>query len=102
VISESLEEVEHRERMEFQARKRKAQAQRAERRRKMAAEALERGRERLRAEQQDQALEAFEEAVKLDQGSADAWIRIAYVCELEGDMEKAAAAFREAKRLWAL
>ncbi|MEY5026226.1 MAG: hypothetical protein RLZZ244_1754, partial [Verrucomicrobiota bacterium] len=46
--------------------------------------------------------EAFEEAVKLDQGSADAWIRIAYVCELEGDMEKAAAAFREAKRLWAL
>ena len=88
--------------MERVARKKKAEAARLAKAKKLSEDALERGRERLRDEQHQEALEAFQEAVRLDHHSADAWIRIAYVCEQEGDMVKASEAFREAKKLWAM
>jgi tetratricopeptide (TPR) repeat protein len=84
------------------ARRKKAEAARLAKIRSQAREALERGREQLREEKNSEALQAFNEAVKLDRESVDAWLRIAYVYEQEGDELHAAEAFEEVKRLWAL
>jgi Tfp pilus assembly protein PilF len=45
-------------------------------------------------------MQAFKQAVKLMPGSADAWLRIAFLLEREGNLEEARRAFREAKKLW--
>jgi Tfp pilus assembly protein PilF len=84
------------------ARRKKAEAARLAKIRFRAKEALERGREQLREEKNTEALEAFHEAVTLDRDSVDAWLRIAYVYEQEGDELHATEAFNEVKRLWAL
>jgi Flp pilus assembly protein TadD len=102
VSSPSVPELTPEETAERAARRRKAEAARLAKVRRLSADALERGRERLREEQHEEALQAFHEAVRLDRHSAEAWIRIAYVCEQEGDMERASAAFREAKKIWSL
>jgi len=82
--------------------RKKAEMERSVKVRQQAKDAVERGRERLRDEQNGEALVAFQEAVRLDHQSVDAWIRIAYVYEQEGDMARASEAFREVKRLWAM
>ena len=46
------------------------------------------------------AIKAFRQTVKLSPDSADAWLRLAYLCEKEGKTEEAMRAFKEAKRLW--
>ena len=46
------------------------------------------------------AIKAFRQTVKLAPESADAWLRLAYLCEKEGKAEEALRAFKEAKRLW--
>ncbi|MEI6713408.1 MAG: hypothetical protein WCO60_06625 [Verrucomicrobiota bacterium] len=84
------------------AQRKKAEMERSVKVRQQAKDAVERGRERLRDEQNGEALVAFQEAVRLDHQSVDAWIRIAYVYEQEGDMARASEAFREVKRLWAM
>lgn len=84
------------------ARKKKLQAQRLAKIRTQSHDALERGRDHLRDEQHEDALREFREAVRLDRESVDAWIRIAFVYEQEGDDQRAAEAFREVKRLWSL
>jgi Tfp pilus assembly protein PilF len=45
-------------------------------------------------------MQAFKQSVKLMPGSADAWLRIAFLLEREGNLEEARRAFREAKKLW--
>ncbi len=84
------------------ARRKKAEAQRLAKIRRQSEDALERGRERLREEQNVEALQAFQEAVRLNRESVNAWIRIAYVYEQEGDTVRAMEAFREVKKLWAM
>lgn len=84
------------------AQRKKAEADRLAKIRFQAREALERGREQLRDEKNSEALDAFHEAVTLDRDSVDAWLRIAYVYEQEGDELHASEAFDEVRRLWSL
>ena len=87
---------------ERHAHRKKVEAARLVKVRRQAEDALERGRERLREEQNTEAMAAFQESVRLNRDSVNAWIRIAYVYEQEGDTVRAQEAFREVKKLWAM
>lgn len=63
------------------------------------AEAYSRGIFCLRAERDVEAVEAFEEAVKLDPTFTDAWENLAALYEKAGDPKKALEAFKKAKKL---
>jgi Flp pilus assembly protein TadD len=84
------------------ARRKKLAAQRRAQARKMAVASYEAGRQLLRESQTEPALRAFREAVRLNSRSAEAWMGIAYVCELTGNTKDAMEAFREAKKLWGM
>ena len=45
------------------------------------------------------AIEAFQEAVKLDPTFSDAWVKLAALYEKAGDTKKAMEAFNKAKKL---
>ncbi len=82
-------------------RKRIAAARRAQAR-KLAAASLEAGRQLLREEQNQPALKAFREAVRLNSNSAEAWMGIAFLQERAGNTKDAVEAFKEAKKLWGM
>ncbi|MEA3213048.1 MAG: hypothetical protein QOE70_6105 [Chthoniobacter sp.] len=62
-------------------------------------DAFSRGTFCLKAGQDAAAIEAFEEAVKLDPTFADAWQNLAALYEKNGDEKKAMEAFRRAKKI---
>jgi Flp pilus assembly protein TadD len=70
--------------------------------RKLAAASYEAGRQLLRENQTESALRAFRESVRLNSSSPDAWMGVAYVCEIKGNTKDAVEAFRAAKRLWGM
>ena len=82
--------------------KRRASQQKRLRARKMALASFEAGRQLLRESQNESALRAFQESVKLNSKSVEAWMGLAYVCELTGKTKDAIEAFREAKKLWGM
>jgi tetratricopeptide (TPR) repeat protein len=63
------------------------------------AEAYSRGVFCLQAQQDAEAIAAFEEAVKLDPTFTDAWENLAVTYEKTGDSKKALEAFKKAKTL---
>lgn len=81
--------------------KRIAAARRAQAR-KLAQASYEAGRQLLRENQAEPALRAFRESVRLNSHSADAWMGVAYVCEITGNTKDAVEAFRAAKKLWGM
>ncbi len=83
-------------------RKRKLAAARRLQARKLAAASYEAGRQLLRENQTEPALRAFRESVRLNSNSPDAWMGVAYVCEIKGNTKDAVEAFRAAKRLWGM
>jgi Flp pilus assembly protein TadD len=83
-------------------RKRKIAAARRLQMRKMAEASYEAGRQLLRENQTEHALRAFRESVRLNSHSPDAWMGVAYVCEITGNTKDAVEAFRAAKRLWGM
>ena len=83
------------------ARKKRLAARRAQARREAVA-SLEAGRQLLREEQNQSALKAFRESVRLNSNSAEAWMGIAFVCERSGNTKDAVEAFKEAKKLWGM
>lgn len=83
-------------------RKRKIAAARRLQMRKMAEASYEAGRQLLRENQAEPALRAFRESVRLNSHSPDAWMGVAYVCEITGNTKDAVEAFRAAKRLWGM
>lgn len=83
-------------------RKRKIAAARRLQMRKMAEASYEAGRQLLRENQTEPALRAFRESVRLNSHSPDAWMGVAYVCEITGNTKDAVEAFRAAKRLWGM
>jgi Flp pilus assembly protein TadD len=83
-------------------RKRKQAAIRRIQMRKLAEASYEAGRQLLRENQAEPALKAFRESVRLNSHSPDAWMGVAYVCEITGNTKDALEAFRAAKRLWGM
>jgi Flp pilus assembly protein TadD len=83
-------------------RKRRIAAARRMQMRKMAEASYEAGRQLLRENQAEPALRAFRESVRLNSHSPDAWMGVAYVCEITGNTKDAVEAFRAAKRLWGM
>jgi Flp pilus assembly protein TadD len=83
-------------------RKRKIAAARRLQMRKMAEASYEAGRQLLRENQTEPALRAFRESVRLNSHSPDAWMGVAYICEITGNTKDAVEAFRAAKRLWGM
>lgn len=63
------------------------------------AEAYSRGEFCLGAGKDDEALAAFEEAVKIDPTFTEAWQHLAMLYEKKGDAKKAMVAFKRAKKL---
>jgi Flp pilus assembly protein TadD len=84
------------------AKKRKLAAARRAQARRLALASLEAGRQLLREEQDESALKAFKEAVRLNSKSAEAWMGIAFVHEKAGNTQDALEAFKEAKKIWGL
>jgi Flp pilus assembly protein TadD len=70
--------------------------------RKLAAASYEAGRQLLRENQTEPALRAFRESVRLNAHSPDAWMGVAYICEMTGNTKDAVEAFRAAKKLWGM
>lgn len=64
-----------------------------------AAEAFSRGEFCMNAGKDDEAIAAFQEAVKVDPTFSDAWQRLAALYEKKGDNKKAIDAFRRAKKI---
>ena len=62
------------------------------------ADAFTRGGFCMKAGKDNEAIEAFEEVVKLDPTCADAWNSLAVLYEKTGQEKKAMEAFRKAKR----
>jgi Flp pilus assembly protein TadD len=81
--------------------KRIAAARRAQAR-KLAQASYEAGRQLLRENQAEPALRAFRESVRLNSHSPDAWMGVAYICEITGNTKDAVEAFRAAKKLWGM
>lgn len=84
------------------AKKKKLAAARRAQAKRLAIASLEAGRQLLREEQDDSALKAFKEAVRLNSRSAEAWMGIAFVHEKAGNTRDALEAFKEAKKIWGL
>lgn len=84
------------------AKKKKLAAARRAEAKRLALVSLEAGRQLLREEQDDSALKAFKEAVRLNSRSAEAWMGIAFVHEKAGNTRDALEAFKEAKKIWGL
>ncbi len=84
------------------AKKRKLAAARRAQAKRLALASLEAGRQLLREEQDESALKAFKEAVRLNSKSAEAWMGIAFVHEKAGNTHDALEAFKEAKKIWGL
>ena len=82
--------------------KRKLAAARRIQARKLAEASYEAGRQLLRENQTEPALRAFRESVRLNSHSPDAWMGVAYICEITGNTKDAVEAFREAKKLWGM
>jgi Flp pilus assembly protein TadD len=83
-------------------RKRRLAAARRAQARKLAQASYEAGRQLLRENQPEPALRAFRESVRLNSHSPDAWMGVAYICEITGNTKDAVQAFREAKKLWGM
>ena len=81
-------------------RKKQTEAQKREETQKAAEQSYEAGLQFIRESRDADAIKAFRQTVKLAPDSADAWLRLAYLCEKEGKTEEAMRAFKEAKRLW--
>jgi Tfp pilus assembly protein PilF len=62
------------------------------------AEAYTRGGFCMSAGKDQEAIEAFEEAVKIDPGFGEAWQHLAMLYEKKGESKKALDAFRRAKK----
>ena len=82
--------------------KRKLAAARRVQARKLAEASYEAGRQLLRENQTEPALRAFRESVRLNSHSPDAWMGVAYICEITGNTKDAVEAFRAAKKLWGM
>jgi Flp pilus assembly protein TadD len=80
--------------------KKLSEAERKEEIRKQATESYRSGQQLIRESRNTEAMQAFKQSLKLMPGSADAWLRIAFLLEREGNLEEARRAFREAKKLW--
>jgi Flp pilus assembly protein TadD len=80
--------------------KKLADAQKREEVQRAAEQSYEAGLQFIRESRDADAIKAFRQTVKLSPDSADAWLRLAYLCEKEGKTEEAMRAFKEAKRLW--
>lgn len=80
--------------------KKQTEAQKREEIQKAAEQSYEAGLQFIRESRDADAIKAFRQTVKLAPESADAWLRLAYLCEKEGKTEEALRAFKEAKRLW--
>jgi hypothetical protein len=80
--------------------KKLSEAQKREEIQKAAEQSYEAGLQFIRESRDADAIKAFRQTVKLSPDSADAWLRLAYLCEKEGKTEEALRAFKEAKRLW--
>ncbi len=63
------------------------------------AEAYSRGEFCLGAGKDDEAIAAFEEAVKIDPAFTEAWQQLAMLYEKKGNSKKALEAFRRAKKV---
>jgi Tfp pilus assembly protein PilF len=63
------------------------------------AEAFSRGQFCMQVDKDNEAISAFEEAVKLDPGFSDAWQNLAVLYEKIGDEKKALEAFRRFKKI---
>lgn len=63
------------------------------------AEAYSRGEFCLGAGKDDEALQAFEECVKIDPAFTEAWQNLAMLYEKKGNSKKAMEAFRRAKKV---
>ncbi len=63
------------------------------------AEAYSRGEFCMGAGKDKEAIQAFEEAVKIDPTFSEAWQNLALLYEKQGDKKKALSAFRQAKKL---
>ena len=66
--------------------------------REKVGEAYSRGVFLLGTEQDQEAIKAFEEAVKLDPSFTEAWEHLAALYEKTGDTKKALEAFKKAKK----
>ncbi len=84
------------------AKKKRLAAARRAQAKKQAIASLEAGRQLLREEQNQSALKAFREAVRLNSSFAEAWMGIAFVSERTGNTKDALEAFKEAKKLWGM
>jgi Flp pilus assembly protein TadD len=82
--------------------KRRLAAARRLQARKLAVASYEAGKQFLRENQAEPALRAFRESVRLNSHSPDAWMGVAYICEMTGNTKDAVQAFREAKKLWGM
>ena len=82
--------------------KRKLASARRVQAKKLAEASYEAGRQLLRENQTEPALRAFRESVRLNSHSPDAWMGVAYVCEITGNTKDAVEAFRAAKKLWGM
>jgi Tfp pilus assembly protein PilF len=65
----------------------------------LAAEAFTRGQFCMKAGKDEEAIAAFEEAVKLDPQFHDAWACLAMLYEKTGQEKKAIDAFRKSKKI---
>jgi len=83
-------------------RKKRIAAARRVQARKLAQASYEAGRQLLRENQTEPALRAFRESVRLNSHSPDAWMGVAYICEITGNTKDAVEAFRAAKKLWGM
>jgi tetratricopeptide (TPR) repeat protein len=81
-------------------RKKQTEVQKREETQRAAEQSYEAGLQFIRESRDADAIKAFRQTVKLAPDSADAWLRLAYLCEKEGKTEEAMRAFKEAKRLW--
>jgi tetratricopeptide (TPR) repeat protein len=63
------------------------------------AEAFSRGEFCMNAGKDDEAVAAFQEAVKIDPTFTEAWQRLAVLYEKKGDNKKALEAFRRSKKI---
>lgn len=63
------------------------------------AEAYSRGEFCLGAGKDEEAISAFEEAVKIDPAFTEAWQQLAFLYEKKGNSKKAMEAFRRAKKV---
>ena len=63
------------------------------------AEAFSRGEFCMNTGKDDEAVAAFQEAVKIDPSFTEAWQRLAIIYEKKGDTKKAIEAFRRSKKI---